>query len=328
MIPPERHVFCSVDYGGGELITWAQVCLDWVGFSELAKAINSGQDVHVRLAARIANIDYDEAFKRYKEKDPLIVNLRQSAKPANFGLPGGMGPVKLVATARKDGVKFCVLGGIAPVCPECKGEKREPKCSTCDGHGRVCIAPRVTEYQYHPAHEPMQIAPTCSQCLELGIKYRNLWREEWPESRPYHELVNQRVEAGLPILSWGNGMERGECGFTDGANHAFQNLLAYAAKKAAWAVTKECYLEKQSPLFGCRPVLFVHDEILCEMPKSIAHLAGPRMAQVMREVFQEVCPDVLVKAEPALMDRWHKGAEAVYDAEGKLTVWQPKEKKA
>jgi hypothetical protein len=192
----------------------------------------------------------------------------------------------------------------------------------------VCVAERVTKYRFSATREPMDIPPTCSQCLELGIQYRDLWRQEWPESREYHARVNAVVEAGKPIISFGNGMERAEVTFTDASNFPFQNLLAFAAKRAAWEVAKECYVRRDSPLFGDRPVIFVHDEIIAELREETAHISGPYMAKVMRDVLQEVCPDVLIKAEPCLMHRWHKGADAVFDESGKLIPWEPKRKAA
>jgi hypothetical protein len=37
----------------------------------------------------------------------------------------------------------------------------------------------------------------------------------------------------------------------------------------------------------------------------------------------EYLPDVPVTATPALMERWYKGAEAVYDPAGQLSPWRP-----
>ena len=48
-----------------------------------------------------------------------------------------------------------------------------------------------------------------------------------------------------------------------------------------------------------------------------------RQAQIMVEQMRTCVPDVKVKAEPALMRRWYKQAEAVYN-EGKLVPWEPK----
>jgi len=42
----------------------------------------------------------------------------------------------------------------------------------------------------------------------------------------------------------------------------------------------------------------------------------------MVEKMKEVVPDVVVRAEPALMRRWTKDSKTVYNAEGKLIPWE------
>ena len=81
------------------------------------------------------------------------------------------------------------------------------------------------------------------------------------------------------------------------------------------------------PLHGCRRVLFEHDEFILEVPADPwwAHFANLRLKQHMIEGMQKFIPDVPVKAEESLMDRWHKAAEPVFDVQGRLTLWHPKE---
>ena len=61
-------VFVAADYGAAELVSLAQVCLNLFGKSELAKAINSGIDPHLWMAANILKISYEEAKARLKEE--------------------------------------------------------------------------------------------------------------------------------------------------------------------------------------------------------------------------------------------------------------------
>jgi DNA polymerase-1 len=100
-IPLLGNVLSSTDYGQLELCTFAQVLLWMVGESQLADAINAGQDAHVSLAAQYLGCDYDSAYKRYKAKDAELKQLRQMMKAPNFGYPGGMGWRKFVQFARQ-----------------------------------------------------------------------------------------------------------------------------------------------------------------------------------------------------------------------------------
>lgn len=294
-------VFSSVDYGTLELCTLGQICLWLFGYSRLAEAINNGQDVHSRLGARIGGVTYDEFAARNKDKDPWAVNLRQTSKPVNFGLPGGMGAPKLVMTARKDGVIFCELAGISK------------DCSKND---------RVTRWFDRP------IAPVCCECLELAKKYKEMWLSEWEEMAPYLKWAGKLADREAVLQSFGNGMLRGGCNYNSAANHFFQNLAAQGAKHAGWLVAKEAYTDRRSVLFNSlRVVVFVHDENMSEIREQVAHEASFRKAEIMIGAMQQFVPDVKISAVPALSRRWFKGMDATYDKGGRLKPWWPVDKK-
>ena len=91
------RVILDVDYDQGELRAVAEVCYRWFGYSRLGDALNAGEDVHLRLGAKIAGIPYEEARQNRKRKD--VSAARQLAKAPNFGFPGGMGPWGMVRFA-------------------------------------------------------------------------------------------------------------------------------------------------------------------------------------------------------------------------------------
>lgn len=96
----------ACDYDSQEMRTWAQVCLDTVGHSLLAKRFQEDRhfDPHLFLAAQFARIPFEEAVRRYADNDEEIKHLRQHSKPANFGFLGGMGPDAYVSYARGYGI--------------------------------------------------------------------------------------------------------------------------------------------------------------------------------------------------------------------------------
>lgn len=123
-------------------------------------------------------------------------------------------------------------------------------------------------------------------------------------------------------------------------NTLFQGGVADFAKEALWRVAWECYLgddgwrkgSTPSPLFGSRPVAFIHDEILAEHPLDpdggtvLASKAAHRIAEIMIFTAQEQTPDVPAVVEPALCMCWEKGMEAVYaekNGEKYLIPWTP-----
>jgi hypothetical protein len=116
---------------------------------------------------------------------------------------------------------------------------------------------------------------------------------------------------------------RGGCRYTQGCNSPFQGLTADAAKAAFYELSRRCYSVKSSDLYGCRPLLFVHDQALVEAPLAQAAEAAVEQERVMVEVYQRYTPDVKITAAAHLMSRWSKDAEALYDERGRLIPWSP-----
>lgn len=111
-------------------------------------------------------------------------------------------------------------------------------------------------------------------------------------------------------------------------NTYFQGLAARGAKEAMFDISRECYADESSPLFGSRPVLFIHDEFILEVPahRERAHLASERVCKLMVDGMSRFTPDVPVSVEPTLMPRWYKDAGPVWGSDGVLELWHPKEK--
>jgi DNA polymerase I len=294
--PRPGHVWCSVDYSAIELSTLAQVCLWAVGFSKLAEAINEGVDPHSLFAARLGNEDYEAFRRRVDSEDAEARDLRQMTKAANFGYPGMMGAPRFAIQKRKEGLKLCLAARIA----------------------EACGVEKVTEWKGRP------YPPVCKACVEQAERLRIAYLERWPEMPPYFNWVMTRLDSQAGELEqFVSRRVRGGLSGPSGANTLFSGLAADGAKRALWAVSKECYLDRASPLFGSRVLIFAHDELILEMPEERAHEAAHRQAEVMVAEMKKCVPDVRVSAEPALMRRWYKDAKAVY-TEGRLAAWEPK----
>jgi DNA polymerase-1 len=94
-------VFVSCDYPQLESYTWAQFCLERLGQSKLAEALNAGLDNHLMLTATMLDASYEETEARYLAGDPEVDALRQLSKVGNYGNPGGMGPKTMLESALK-----------------------------------------------------------------------------------------------------------------------------------------------------------------------------------------------------------------------------------
>jgi hypothetical protein len=139
----------------------------------------------------------------------------------------------------------------------------------------------------------------------------------------YFAWINQAVGLGEAVLRHPiTGFVRGDVGYTDGCNHLFQHLAAQGAKRALYRAAKEAYAEPDSAFFGSRPVVFVHDEIIAEVPEGRAAAASSRLAQIMCEEMALLIPDVKITASPTLMRYWTKDAVETYDTDGTLVPWE------
>jgi DNA polymerase-1 len=100
------YVYISCDYDSQEMRTLAQACLVLCGQSRLAEfyQANPDFDPHVMFAADRMGISYEEGLALKKSGDKRMKDLRQKAKPANFGFPGGLGARGFVAYAKGYGV--------------------------------------------------------------------------------------------------------------------------------------------------------------------------------------------------------------------------------
>lgn len=306
-------VYGSTDYPSLELCTLAQATYTTQGYSRMRDAINASGDpgyLHTEFGAKMAGVDVSNAAamadfkKKAEDKGSAEYRFRFMAKAGNFGFPGGMGVPKLVLAKRKEGLHFCVASG----------------------RNKACVKP-VMKWRGKKLDKP-----TCPDCLDVAAKLRDDWFLAWPEIKPYFEWVTTipGIKDGKGVLTTPiTGFVRGGLTFTSAANHTFQHLGAMASKHAFWLVSKECYTDRNSPLWGTRPLILIHDEIFFETPRKGMLAAGFRTAEIMRDSLQIFCPDIKCPLpEPAFMRFWSKKATLLRDKEGKPLdqVWEPTDK--
>lgn len=295
----DGYVLCSVDYSAIEMSGLAEACLELVGESVLADAINADMDPHSFFGAKMLGVEYDYFFKRKKE--PEFDLLRQAGKAANFGFPGMMGAAKFVGAKRKEGQRVCKWA--------------DPKSE--------CGRERTLVWKQRPTDRPM-----CVACLEHAEKLRRIFLDAWPEVQRYWQVVQSLIDpADDSIVQLVSQRKRGGLSAPAAANTYFQGLTADGAKAAVVELTRRMYLDTSSALYGSRLVVFAHDETILEIPEARAHEAAHEQARVMVDEMRKFVRRVKVKAEPALMRYWYKEAQPVY-VDGKLVPWEPEQKAA
>lgn len=267
-VPREGMVYVQADLAIAELCALAQCCIFMGVESKMGEALNEGRDLHLDLAANILGISYEDALSRKEKGDTEIKNTRQMAKAANFGIPGGLGVVSLIAFSKA-------------------------------AYGVI-----LSE----------------AQAKEL----KQTWLKAYPEMQAYFRFVRDQLKVSeyFELRQWRSSRIRGNVGYTDGCNSPFQGLAADFGIDMCFHVSRSCYIDGDSPLYGARPVAFVHDEIILEAPAERGHECALELQSIMERRARAWCPDIPISAEPCIMTRWYKDAEIRHDSNGRIIPWR------
>lgn len=172
---------------------------------------------------------------------------------------------------------------------------------------------------------------------------RAMWRDVYPEMPRYFKWVesqrdyrnDKRSPEGEPIEMYRYetpmGAVRVGCTYTSIANgKAMQSPGAEAAKAGNNAVVRACYdATRGSVLYGCRPIAFVHDQIIGEVGRDTVlwHEQCMEVSRLMVAEAKTALPKVNMRTEPLLTSVWSKSAKPVLNEHGRLIPWEPKETK-
>lgn len=156
-------------------------------------------------------------------------------------------------------------------------------------------------------------------------RLRATWLDAYPEMSEYFDACKRELgpSNSAVIELWPGGPWRRVKGLSMIANSRFQAPAARGAKLGVTAVTRAAH---RGELDAVRPVNFVHDELVAELedrgPDENAKNALA-FGQILEHSFNIMCPNYPTTVDAVLADRYAKGAEPVYDAKGRLTVWSP-----
>jgi hypothetical protein len=155
------------------------------------------------------------------------------------------------------------------------------------------------------------------------------------EARLLRETVFRAVPDLKEYLSWvgdsGNhdgtfdvdleyGITRAGVWYSAKANNGFQARAAAAMSEVVIDLVEACYLGHLAP---ARPCLFVHDELLIEVPTGAGHEFEVEFLKLADVATARICKHVPLTWEGELTDRYSKSAKRVVDGKGRLQVWTP-----
>lgn len=273
---PPGHVVIEADFKAAELIALAEVFRAAYGGSSLERDLRSGEDVHVATAKRL-----------FPDRVPTPAD-RQAAKAVNFGLPGGLGVIKLRVYARKS-------FGLDLTETEIRALKQRA----------LSASPELRRYLSGDhvsflARAASNLNLTLDGLLDaldarlrngdpnLGAAYRAL--RDWsaggacppglappPGFSPTFDLVRSSSRALT-------GHIRGRCSYTEAHNLPFQSLIASAGKLAVWYLMAVA----SPPTFV--PFAFVHDSIAVVCLAEDAADTAAYLKLAMERGLRDVCP--------------------------------------
>jgi len=117
---------------------------------------------------------------------------------------------------------------------------------------------------------------------EQAISYKNGWLKTW-RPQAFFDWLAETSEHGC-VRQPGSNRLRAGCSYSEIALQLIQGMEADIAKETLWKLAKEMYTEPDSPLYGARQALFVHDENVLECPRGQAQAVADRGVEIMNEV--------------------------------------------
>lgn len=160
-----------------------------------------------------------------------------------------------------------------------------------------------------------------SKAMELYSFYMRVF----PEVKPYFQWIKKQtmnqdgiMDVVLPRSLRVSGGKQ----FTQACNCFAQGVASDGALKALFDITEKCF-DTNSSLFKSRPILFIHDEIITEVPIEQVQQASREIKSIMQSSMEFYTPDIPSSCSVALATRWYEGVDTVYDEQGNLKIWQP-----
>jgi len=305
---PAGRLLATIDYAAIELRTLAFICESLFGTSVMGDKIRSGVDLHSYTASTINNIPYDEFVTNAKEKKYKA--MRQEAKAANFGFPGGLGIDTFIEFAELSyGVIFSRNAAmkfrndfLKKVFPEIGRYLSEDPLNDLSLNlgmdyekvatvvGQISVSPSlsasmVVSVLKNPGHATAgnrnKVQAVLDQLLFLATNPPQEARDMVKQDRLVPELYDILFAKNAVTTT---GRVRSQCTYTQSRNTPFQGLASDGAKLALYRLVKE----------GFKVCAFIHDEVVCEVrdeaeAQQAKRIMEDEMARVMNHTMPVEC---------------------------------------
>lgn len=309
--PRPGTVFFDVDATNLELATSGQTCLDLFGESKILELYNAGIDLH----------GYTASY--------LLVEV------------GGVGIAReFVQACRAEGILSDRMA-VYEAFMECKKHEDKEVREKLYKHWRTYAKP--VNLGFPGGLGPATMVAFSKTTYDVDMtedqarEAREVWRQAFPEMPKFHKWINGQTDEwnshGEKVLyqyTTGMGMVRKGASYCAAANgKCMQSPGAETMTLANNMVVRECYdPSRESILLGCRPIAFVHDQIIGEVTPGDEHLWHDQVMRVRALIIKaakRTLPNVKFRCDEAhLTAAWSKKSEPTFDDNGRLIPWKPK----
>lgn len=333
IVAPPGYWLLQIDYSVLELRTLAQICLERYGKSVLADLFRQGIDPHKYTAALLLDLTLEQFHELPTTEQKQA---RQRAKAINFGVPGGLGAVSLVVYAKQSYDVELTLNQardfrqqlITEVYPELSALLRDTQIAdlaanlqTTEVKIRQAFSKRerrlhasriVAGYSETPDGDEYQDDLVSHVWLCLKQLNNNPGLRNDINTQRASSLLMRKIFFGDALTI--SGRLRGHVGFSQKANTPFQGLAADGNKLTLFRL-----LRADFKVCG-----FVHDEMLILISDGTDYDAAVgRVQEILASAMQELTPDIPIRTEYLLADRWYKDVdEQPRNDRGRILVFQ------
>jgi len=307
-VPRKGRAFFDCDYTALELACVGQITHDLFGESVHLTRYNQGFDLHAYLGAQLVVMGATDGLgKEFAEgcrtegiiSDPVAVyeafmECKKHTDPA----------VQQFFKEWRNFAKPVGLGFPGGLGPETMVE-----------FARKTYGVRLTEHQAN--------------------EFREMWRAVYPEMPKFFDWINGQTDEyndgqGEKLYHYTTplGMVRRGATFCAAANgKAMQSPGAEGALISMLKLQRACYDPTQnSVLFGCRPIAFIHDQVIGETTEDQSkwHDQCMEVRKIMCDSMQFVLPDIKMRSDEShLTSVWSKQSKPTFGEDGKLIPWEP-----
>lgn len=314
-VAKENHLLLTVDYSYIELRTLAVVCERRFGFSVLADTIRNGIDPHAYTAAIILGMSLEDFMALKQSNEALFKDARQKAKVLNFGVPGGLGAHKLSLYAYASyGVDMIVEEAaalrhklITEVYPELALYLGDTSLAAMAWNFGVSVKRIKRAFDIDEEEEGPEWTFRIMRAVGKVVRGKPQKADGTPYKQQFvdriwgsvrrlasdsgrlptkvkeqikEKLGSEQLERALlcgPALSI-TGRVRGSATYTQSRNCPFQSLAADGGKLSLWKLL----------VAGFRPIAFIHDEVIVELPEISASSDAARVEQILVATMERV----------------------------------------